>query len=164
MSVEIPLAPTNSAGPARPSWDEYFMTIARDVSTRATCNRRLVGAVVVLERRILSTGYNGAPHGLPHCTEIGCKMMDGHCVRTLHAEQNAIVQGALHGVSLKGSSLYVTCQPCHNCAKMIINAGIRRVVFDGDYPDAFAMELFEQANMELIRLRPEMNGIGEKLR
>src|SRR5919204_5958156 len=101
---------------ARPSWDEYFMQIARDVSTRATCNRRLVGAVVVLERRILSTGYNGAPHGLPHCTEVGCKIVDGHCIRTLHAEQNAIVHGALYGVSLKGSTLYVTCQPCNNCA------------------------------------------------
>ncbi len=147
----------------RPSWDEYFMQIARDVSTRATCNRRLVGAVVVLDKRILTTGYNGAPHGLPHCSEVGCKMVDGHCVRTLHAEQNAIVQGALNGVSLRGATLYVTCQPCNNCAKMIINAGIVRVIFDGDYPDDFAMEMFQQAGLEVIRLRPEMNGVGEKL-
>lgn len=150
----------------RPSWDDYFMQIARDVSTRATCNRRLVGSVVVLEKRILTTGYNGAPHGLPHCTDegVGCKIQDGHCIRTLHAEQNAIVQGAHNGVSLRGATLYVTCQPCNNCAKMIINAGIVKVVFDGDYPDEFAMELFEQADMELIRLRPDMGGIGEKLR
>ncbi|HXG25093.1 MAG TPA: cytidine/deoxycytidylate deaminase family protein [Chthonomonadales bacterium] len=148
----------------RPSWDEYFMQIARDVSTRATCPRRHVGAVVVLDRRILTTGYNGAPHGLPHCTEIGCKMQDGHCIRTLHAEQNAIVQGALNGVSLRGATLYATCQPCNMCAKMIINAGIVRVVFDGEYPDEFAMELFEQAGTELIRLRPDMAGVGEKLR
>lgn len=147
----------------RPSWDEYFMQIARDVSTRATCLRRLVGAVVVVDKRMLTTGYNGAPHGLPHCTEVGCKMQDGHCIRTLHAEQNAIVQGALNGVSLRGSTLYVTCQPCNNCAKMIINAGIQKVVFDGDYPDDFAMELFREANIELIRLRPDMHGVGERL-
>ncbi len=148
----------------RPSWEEYFMQIARDVSTRATCNRRLVGAVVVLDKRILTTGYNGAPHGLPHCTEVGCKMQDGHCVRTLHAEQNAIVQGALNGVSLRGATLYVTCQPCNNCAKMIINAGITKVVFDGDYPDEFAMELFDQAKIELIRLPADAHGVGETLR
>jgi dCMP deaminase len=149
----------------RPTWDEYFMQIARDVSTRATCNRRLVGAVVVLDKRILTTGYNGSPHGLPHCSDpnVGCKMQDGHCIRTLHAECNAIIQGALNGVSLRGGTLYVTCQPCNNCAKMIINAGIVKVVFDGDYPDEFAMELFTQAGMEIIRLRPEMHGVGEKL-
>ncbi len=149
---------------SRPSWDEYFMQIARDVSTRATCERRLVGAVVVLEKRILTTGYNGAPHGLPHCTEVGCKIQDGHCIRTLHAEQNAIVQGALNGITLRGSTLYVTCQPCNNCAKMIINAGIVRVVFDGDYPDEFAMELFEQAGTELIRLRSGGDGAVERIR
>ena len=147
----------------RPTWDEYFMQIARDVATRATCRRRLVGAVVVLDKRILTTGYNGAPHGLPHCTEVGCKMQDGHCIRTLHAEQNAIVQGALNGVSLRGATLYVTCQPCNNCAKMIINAGIVRVVFDGDYPDEFAMELFSQAGTNLVRLRADAGGILEPL-
>jgi dCMP deaminase len=149
----------------RPSWDHYFMQIASDVSTRATCNRRKVGAVVVLEKRILTTGYNGAPHGLPHCTEpgVGCKMQDGHCIRTLHAEQNAIIQGALYGIALKGSSLYVTCQPCNNCAKMIINAGILRVIFDGDYPDDFAMELFKQAGIELIRIRSDANEMEEQI-
>lgn len=147
----------------RPSWDEYFMQIARDVATRATCPRRSVGAVVALEKRILTTGYNGAPHGLPHCTEVGCKMQDGHCIRTLHAEQNAIVQGALNGVTLRGATLYVTCQPCHNCAKMIVNAGIVRVVFDGDYPDPFAMELFEMAELELFRLAAAPGSVAEKL-
>ena len=148
---------------SRPSWDEYFIQIARDVSTRATCNRRSVGAVVVLEKRILTTGYNGAPHGLPHCSEpgVGCKMQDGHCIRTLHAEQNAIVQGALNGVSLRGASLYVTCQPCNLCAKMIINAGIVKVVFDGDYPDEFAMELFAQAGTQLVQLQSLENNLGE---
>ncbi|MEI6512296.1 MAG: cytidine/deoxycytidylate deaminase family protein [bacterium] len=135
----------------RPSWDEYFMQIAHVVATRATCERRMVGAVIVRDRRILNTGYNGSPHGLPHCTEVGCKIQDGHCIRTLHAEQNAIVQSALNGVSTRGASIYVTCQPCNICAKMIINAGIERVIFEGDYPDPFARELFAQAKVELIR-------------
>lgn len=135
----------------RPSWDSYFMQIAKVVATRATCPRRSVGAVIVLDKRILTTGYNGAPHGLPHCSEIGCHLVDGHCLRALHAEQNAILQGALNGVTTKGSTVYVTCQPCNHCAKMIINAGIRRVVFEGDYPDDFALELFGQANVELVR-------------
>ena len=152
----------------RPSWDEYFMMIARDVATRATCERRSVGAVSVLDRRILTTGYNGAPRGLEHCRNPlaewpdGC-LMHGHCVRTVHAEQNAILQGALNGVSLRGGSMYVTCQPCNNCAKMLINAGIIKIVFDGDYPDDFAMELFRESGMEVIRLSPEMKGVGEKL-
>ncbi|MGQ9541775.1 MAG: deoxycytidylate deaminase [Armatimonadota bacterium] len=140
-------------GDSRPSWDEYFMRIAKEVATRATCPRRSVGAVIVLDRRILTTGYNGAPHGLAHCTEVGCKIVDGHCQRALHAEQNAILQAALNGVSTRGATMYVTCQPCNACAKMIINAGIMRVVFEGDYPDPFAMELFEEAGMELVRLR-----------
>jgi dCMP deaminase len=137
----------------RPSWDEYFMRIAKEVATRATCPRRSVGAVIVLDRRILTTGYNGAPHGLAHCTEVGCKIVDGHCQRALHAEQNAILQAALNGVSTRGATMYVTCQPCNACAKMIINAGIERVVFEGDYPDPFAMELFEEAGIELVCLR-----------
>lgn len=128
------------------------MRIAHEVASRATCERRKVGAVIVAEKRILTTGYNGAPQGLPHCTEVGCKMENGHCIRTLHAEQNAIVQAAFFGVSCQGSSLYVTCQPCNNCAKMIINAGIRKVVFEGDYPDPFALELFGAAGVQLVRV------------
>lgn len=137
----------------RPSWDDYFMRIAKEVATRATCPRRSVGAVIVLDRRILTTGYNGAPRGLAHCTEVGCKMVNGHCQRALHAEQNAILQAALNGVSTRGATVYVTCQPCNICAKMLINAGIVRVVFEGDYPDPFAMELFCEAGTELLRLR-----------
>ena len=144
----------------RPSWHEYFMRIAKEVATRATCPRRSVGAVIVLDRRILTTGYNGAPHGLAHCTEVGCKIVDGHCQRALHAEQNAILQAALNGVSTRGATVYVTCQPCNACAKMIINAGIVRVVFEGDYPDPFAMELFEESGIELLRLR---DGVAETI-
>lgn len=131
------------------------MQIAHVVATRATCIRRQVGAVIVLDRRILTTGYNGSAHGLPHCTEVGCKMQDGHCIRTLHAEQNAIVQAALNGVSTRGATIYVTCQPCNMCAKMIINSGITRVIFEGDYPDDFAREQFGHAGTELVRFTAE---------
>lgn len=138
----------------RPSWDEYFMSIAHQVATRSTCPRAAVGAVVVKDRRILTTGYNGAPMGLPHCTEVGCLIIDNHCVRALHAEQNAIIQAAFHGVSIKGSTIYVTHQPCLTCAKMIINAGIKRVVYEGDYPDQQARIFLSEAGVALVRLSP----------
>jgi len=139
----------------RPSWDNYFMQITFQVARRSTCPRAAVGAVIVREKRILTTGYNGAPSGLPHCTEVGCLMVNDHCVRTLHAEQNAIIQGALHGVDVCDSTLYVTHQPCLVCAKMIINAGIDRVVYAGDYPDEIACAFLEQAGVEMIRYEPE---------
>lgn len=144
----------------RPSWDEYFMQIAHYVATRATCPRRSVGAVVVREKRILATGYNGAPRGLSHCPEggpehdwpIGC-MKAGHCIRSLHAEQNALLQAAMIGIPCEGATIYVTCQPCNTCAKMLINAGIRRVIYEGDYPDPFSLELFREADMEVYLYR-----------
>jgi dCMP deaminase len=135
----------------RPSWDDYFMRITFEVARRSTCPRAAVGAVIVRDKRILTTGYNGSPTGLPHCTEVGCLMVNGHCVRTLHAEQNAIIQGALHGVDVSRSTLYVTHQPCLMCAKMIINAGIERVVYAGDYPDEIAQGFLETARVELIK-------------
>lgn len=124
----------------------------------------------MFERRILTTGYNGAPRGLGHCPPDGplydwprgC-MMNGHCVRAVHAEQNAIVQAALNGVSTRGSTLYVTCQPCNSCAKMIVNAGIVKVVFDGDYPDEFAMEVFREAGITVLRLTSAGEGGEERL-
>lgn len=125
------------------------MTIALDVSTRSTCLRAQVGAIIVKERRILTTGYNGAPKGLPHCLDEGCEMVNGHCVRTLHAEQNAIMQAALYGVSLDGGTIFITHQPCHTCAKMIINAGLERVVFAGKYPDELAVKYLRLANIQL---------------
>jgi dCMP deaminase len=133
----------------RPSWDEYFLGITREVAKRSTCDRARVGAIIVKDRRILTTGYNGAPAGLPHCDEVGHLMVGGHCVRTLHAEQNAIIQAAQHGVSVAGGTLYVTHQPCLTCAKMIINAGIRRVVFAGHYSDPNAVDFLNQAAVEL---------------
>jgi dCMP deaminase len=135
---------------ARPSWDDYFLQIARDVATRATCPRRHVGAVIVRDKRILSTGYNGSPPGQKHCTEVGCLMEDDRCIRTLHAEQNAIIQAALHGVSTEGATLYGTCRPCHVCARMIVGAGIQRVVFAGDMPGGWSLDVLTQAGVELI--------------
>lgn len=133
----------------RPSWDEYFMSIALQVARRSTCDRAHVGAIIVKDRRILTTGYNGSPSGLPHCDDVGHLLVDGHCVRTLHAEQNAIIQAAYHGVSVHGSSIYVTHQPCLICAKMIINAGIRRVVYAGKYPDNLARQFMAEAGVGL---------------
>jgi len=154
----------------RPSWDSYFMQIAQLVKTRATCPRRSVGAVIVRDKRILATGYNGAPRGLPHCPEggpehdwpLGC-LRAGHCIRALHAEQNALLQAAMMGIACQGSTMYVTCQPCNNCAKMIINAGIVRVIYEGEYPDEFSKELFRDSEMDVLRYvdgRPEKVELG----
>jgi len=128
------------------------MQIARDVSTRATCLRRHVGTVIVRDRRILSTGYNGSPPGQKHCTEVGCLLEEDRCIRTLHAEQNAIIQAALHGVSTEGATLYATCRPCHVCARMIVGAGIRRVVFAGPMPEGWALEVLDSAGIELVQV------------
>jgi dCMP deaminase len=133
------------------------MAIAELVSSRSTCLRRYVGAVLVKEKRILATGYNGAPSGIPHCKEVGCireklKVPSGErheLCRGLHAEQNVIIQAAYHGVSIKGSILYVTCHPCSVCAKMIINAGIREVVIKDTYPDKIAAELLNEAGVKI---------------
>ena len=137
----------------RPSWDAYFMSIARKVATRSTCLRRSVGCAVVLDKRILATGYNGAPAGLPHCEEVGCiRESEGvgsgerhELCRGLHAEQNAIIQAALNGVAIKGAVIYSTHHPCVLCSKMLINAGINRIYFIEGYPDLLARELLEEA-------------------
>jgi dCMP deaminase len=139
---------------ARPSWNDYFMEISLQVAKRSTCDRARVGAVIVKDRRILTTGYNGAPAGLPHCDEVGHLMIGGHCVRTLHAEQNAIIQAALHGVGVAGGTMYVTHQPCLTCAKMIINAGIQHVIFAGDYPDENAVTFLREAGVLLESWQP----------
>ena len=139
----------NDPADSRPSWDEYFVQITFQVARRSTCPRAAVGAVIVRDKRILTTGYNGAPSGLPHCTEIGCLMVNDHCVRTLHAEQNAIIQAALHGVNVSGSTIYVTHQPCLMCSKMIINAGIERVVYSSEYPDPIAERFLADAGVRL---------------
>ena len=147
---------------ARPSWDEYFMRIAHEVATRSTCPRLAVGAVVVRDKRILTTGYNGAPSGMPHCDDVGCliRVVDGRksCQRTLHAEQNAIIQAAYHGVSVRDSVLYCTHQPCLLCVKMIMNAGVEEVRYAGGYPDPLALELAAGGGLQMIGFAP---GEGE---
>jgi dCMP deaminase len=144
----------------RPSWDEYFMSIARLVSGRSTCLRRKVGAVIVKDRRILATGYNGAPAGLPHCSETGCvrerlRVPSGErheLCRGIHAEQNGIVQSANHGTVIAGATIYTTHHPCSVCAKMIINAGIVRVVTDDGYPDDLAADMLTQSGIAVEAL------------
>jgi len=139
----------------RPGWDEYFMEIARTVATRATCPRAMVGAVLTRKKRILTTGYNGAPRGVAHCLDVGCTLVDGHCLRATHAEANAIVQGALHGVSLEGATAYCTHQPCAGCSKLLISAGVVRIVYRDAYPDPVAEMLLAEAGVEAVRFAPE---------
>ena len=135
------------------------MHITREVAKRSTCRRRHVGAVIVQEKRILTTGYNGPPTGLVHCDEVGCLREQlgvpsgqrTELCRGLHAEQNAIIQAALHGVRISGSDIYITLQPCVLCAKMLINASIRRIVYDGDYPDDLARRMLDEAGIEWVR-------------
>ena len=144
----------------RPSWDSYFMQLAQVVAGRSTCLRRQVGAVIVKDRQILSTGYNGSPSGLIHCDEIGClrqslNVPSGERMeicRAVHAEQNALIQAAKHGVAIAGADLYCTHQPCVQCTKMLINAGIRRVVYIHPYFDSLADVMARESNLELILL------------
>ncbi len=145
---------------SRPDWNEYFMSIAELVSKRSTCIRRKVGAVIVKDKRILATGYNGAPSGIKHCIEIGClreklKVPSGErheLCRGLHAEQNAIIQAAYHGVEIKDSVIYCTNLPCIICTKMIINAGIKKIYYKDGYPDELSKEMLSESNIELIKL------------
>ncbi|MBD3246433.1 MAG: cytidine deaminase [Candidatus Omnitrophica bacterium] len=144
----------------RPSWDVYFMSVASLVKDRSTCLRRQVGAALVKEKQILATGYNGAPSGISHCDEQGClrtrlEVPSGkqhEICRGLHAEQNVLLQAARHGVSVKGSTLYVTNFPCSICAKMIVNAGILEVVYADEYPDPRALEFLQEAGITLRRV------------
>ena len=144
----------------RPTSDEYFMQMAHLAATRSTCLRRAVGAIVVKEKRVLTTGYNGAPKGMRHCEEVGClrerlKVPSGErheLCRGVHAEQNAIVQAAYFGVSIKDASMYVTNSPCSVCAKMIVNAGIASVIYETGYPDELALEVLSEAKVLVRKL------------
>lgn len=146
---------------ARKSWDEYFMDVAEVVSTRATCDRKRVGAVIVSDtRRILSTGYNGSIAGAPHCDEIGHEMRDGHCVRTIHAEVNAIDQAARHGIRLEGATVYINTFPCWRCFQQIANVGIRRVVYADAYRiDELVTRTAGELGIELVEL-PRSTVVG----
>src|SRR5210317_84111 len=136
----------------RPSWDEYFLKLAMLASERATCPRMHVGCVLVKDKFVLATGYNGSLPGTPHCDEVGCLVVDGHCVRTNHAEINAICQATRHGVTLTGATAYVTNMPCTACAKALAAAGVRRVVVFSSYHDTLAERFFREAGVTLDRL------------
>lgn len=137
----------------RQSWDEYFLGIARVVATRATCDRKHVGAVIVRDRYIVATGYNGSAKGAPHCDDAGHDMQGGSCVRTVHAEINAISQAARHGARLEGCTIYVTCTPCSKCLKVLANAGIVRIVYAETYRNEAASEEAAQLGIVLERLK-----------
>ncbi len=137
----------------RPSWDQYFLKVAMLVSERATCPRMHCGCVLVRDKRILSSGYNGSIPGGEHCTDVGCWVVDNHCIRTIHAEMNAILQCSVHGVSTKGATAYVTNMPCTNCSKALIAAGIKEVVIFSDYHDTQAEEFFKLSKVKLRRIK-----------
>lgn len=154
----------------RPDWDEYFIKIAMLVSERATCVRHHMGSILVKDKRILSTGYNGAAANVKDCLELGClrnklKIPSGtrhEICRAIHAEQNAIIQAGLHGVSTKGATMYSTHSPCILCAKMIVNAGIKRVIYAGDYADPSFKKLFKEADVEFINVKEPEKIINTK--
>ncbi|HEY5386675.1 MAG TPA: cytidine/deoxycytidylate deaminase family protein [Thermoleophilia bacterium] len=141
----------------RPSWHEYFLQLAQQAATRSTCLRRQVGAVLVRDKRLLATGYNGSPRGTAHCLEVGCLREQmgipsgerQELCRAIHAEQNAIIQAAVHGVAIEGATLYTTLQPCILCAKMLINCGVREIHYLEGYPDELSLQMFEEAGVRL---------------
>lgn len=155
------------------SWQEYFMNITYLVSGRSTCTRRKVGAIAVKDKRILATGYNGAPAGIPHCLEVGClreqlNIPSGQrheMCRGLHAEQNVIIQAAVHGINIRGADIYCTTHPCILCSKMLVNCGVRRIVYTEHYPDELAAKMLAQAGISVEKWHfsppPESNSIGE---
>ncbi len=136
----------------RVSWNRYFMNLALQAATRSTCPRKHVGAVIVRDKSILSTGYNGSIRGAPHCDEAGCLIENGHCVRTVHAEANAIVQAARNGVRLEGAEIYVTASPCFGCFKLIVNAGIRTVYYGEFYRDEKVLRFAEELGIRMVHL------------
>ena len=145
----------------RPSWDEYFLELVKVASTRSTCLRRQVGAVIARDNRLLSTGYNGTPKGVPHCEKVGCRRQEQNVpsgerhelCRGLHAEQNAIIQAAIYGLSIAGGTIYTNTKPCSICTKMIINAEIRRIVFLEDYNDPMTEELLRQTDIRIVKFQ-----------
>lgn len=136
--------------PTRVSWDQYFMQVAQMVATRATCPRKSVGCVLVRDRMIISTGYNGSIRGMPHCTDVGCVMENDHCASVIHAELNAIVQAARNGVRIEGAECYVTASPCWNCFKILANAGVKRIVYGEFYRDERVFGVAEDLGIEMV--------------
>lgn len=142
----------------RVSWERYFMNLAVQAATRSTCPRKSVGAVIVRDKTVLSTGYNGSIRGAAHCTEVGCLMENDHCERTVHAEANAIVQAARHGTRLEGGEIYVTASPCFNCFKLIANAGLKRILYGEFYRDERVMRFADELGIERVHLGLDDDG------
>lgn len=136
---------------ARPGWDEYFMNIALVVATRATCQRRHVGSVLVRDKRVIATGYNGSVYAEAHCEDVGCLLENGHCVRCVHAEINALLQCAAFGIPAAGSTLYTTDFPCAGCSKALVQVGVKKVVYLAEYPDDRSQEILRMAGVEVYR-------------
>ncbi len=136
----------------RVGWNDYFMNIAQEVASRSTCDRKHVGAVIVREKTILSTGYNGSIKGMPHCDDVGHLMCEGHCIATIHAEANAIIQAARHGVRLEGSEIYITASPCWNCFKMIANTGMRTIYYGEFYRDERIFDFSKKLKIKLQKI------------
>ena len=148
--------------PERISWEEFFATQSRVMALRSTCTRLSVGCVIVRDKRIIASGYNGSITGDAHCIDVGCKVVDGHCVRVLHAEQNALLQCARFGISTERADLYVTHMPCLQCTKSIIQAGIARVYYEASYrPDPYAVELFEHAKVPVLQVNSNLHFLCE---
>ena len=143
----------------RAGWDMYFMNIAAEVSTRSTCERKFVGAVIVRDKTILSTGYNGSVRKLPHCSDVGHQMEEGHCTATIHAEANAIIQAAKNGVRIEGATLYTTASPCWNCFKLIANSGIKRICFGEFYRDKRVFPIAKKLKLDLVKLNLERQAL-----
>ena len=137
----------------RKDWHEYFMDIAIMVSSRSTCTRKNIGAVIVKDKTILSTGYNGSIRGRPHCSEIGCDMENGHCVATIHAEANAIIQAAKNGVAIDGAEIYTTASPCWNCFKLIANSGIKEIYYGEFYRDERIIRIAKEIKTKLSHIK-----------
>ncbi len=145
----------------RPSWDEYFLEIAKVVAKRSTCDRANVGAVIAKNKVILSTGYNGAPRGLPHCDDVGHEIVDGHCIRTAHAEANAIAQAAKNGTPIEGASIYLTVSPCYDCFKIMVNAGIKEVIYKDFYMSRYGLSkavltLSKKAGVKIVEFKEKL--------
>lgn len=136
----------------RPSWDQYFLKLAMLASERSTCPRMHCGCVLVKDRYVLATGYNGSIPGQPHCDDVGCLIVDNHCQRTNHAEINSLIQAAVHGINVKGSTAYITNMSCTTCAKALIGAGIIRVVVFSDFHDTLATKFYTEANVEIVKM------------
>ena len=143
----------------RANWEQYFMNIAKEVATRSTCDRKHVGALIVRDKTILSTGYNGSVRGMPHCDDVGHMMEGGHCVATIHAETNAILQAAKNGVMINGGEVYITASPCWPCFKMLANAGIKKIYYGEFYRDERIFDVAKKIGIELVNIPVDQKGL-----